>query len=573
MFIISIIVPYALGGARLAARDQDTQIIFMPAHGNFRRIILSILTFILSPFHTLILYLRKYHIELKLRANPDSRLFLLEQEVMNHHLCQHIKLELGLETLSQLTLQIILLLYAITSTRTTEGLNQIFNEDTKLSGELKNDSKVIFLYASIFWSVMSNVSSHIKGLSAHREYFPGISKAIAIVYAFFGITTRVLALIAFFTPCLGLFSVQSHWKGEQIKWHPALIENFVMNKSVMFDGSLPVSVDSIFISPRENNSISLNASLMESDDAISKYFQINGTIQFGNSSQIPWNHLDRWKYNLNGLAIPPHYSLYTLVNLKYYFLIFLVILFTQTLSIFFVKIKFAKAFGKFNILEKIIHCIEGTNLPYNTQEWDTLRNGNAQDHISRMKANQLEGLVLIFVNLVFKMTMLVPLYVLGSCLSKTKIDTPFSIQLIKSSSFSAFKMKERHIFLYNSISILKEEHDAMITITFLVVGFTSYVVIGTLFEAIFFNLYNSTYHPFAKILDLSDEVFMCKRRNFDQQILPDLGRDMGEAIPMSEEISCNTSTVNSQATLVNPESGDGLCQKRTHENGLKGKHD
>ena len=134
-------------------------------------------------------------------------------------------------------------------------------------------------------------------------------------------------------------------------------------------------------------------------------------------------------------------------------------------------------------------------------------------------------------------------------------------------------MKERHIFLYNSISILKEEHDAMITITFLVVGFTSYVVIGTLFEAIFFNLYNSTYHPFAKILDLSDEVFMCKRRNFDQQILPDLGRDMGEAIPMSEEISCNTSTVNSQATLVNPESGDGLCQKRTHENGLKGKHD
>ena len=120
---------------------------------------------------------------------------------------------------------------------------------------------------------------------------------------------------------------------------------------------------------------------------------------------------------------------------------------------------------------------------------------------------------------------------------------------------------------------MSQEHDAMITITFLVVGFTSYVVIGTLFEAIFFTLYNSTYHPFAKILDLSDEVFMCKRRNFDQQILPDLGRDMGEAIPMSEEISCNTSTVNSQATLVNPESGDGLYQKTTHENGLKGKHD
>ena len=410
----SIIVPYALGGARLATRDLDSQIIFLPAQGYFRRLILSISTFILSPFHTLILYLRKYHIELKLRSNPDSRLFLLEWEFMNHHLCQHIKLELGLETLSQLTLQIILLLYAVTSTRTTEGLNQIFNEDVELSGKLKTDYKVILLYASIFWSVMSNVSSHIKGLSSHREYFPSISKAIAVVYAFFGITTRVLAFIAFFTPCLGLFSVQRHWKGEQINWHPALIENFVMNKTVIFQESLPISVDSIFISPRENNSLSLNATLIESVEAISKYFQIDGTIQFGNSSQIPWHHLDRWTYNLNGLAIPPHYSLYTLIYLKHYFLIFLVILCTQTLAIFFVKIKLAKTFGKFNILEKIIHCIEGTNLPYNAQEWDTPRNGNAHDHILRMKHNQLEGLVLIFVNLVFKLIMLFPLYVLGN---------------------------------------------------------------------------------------------------------------------------------------------------------------
>ena len=413
----SLIVPYALGGARLATRDLDIHIIFWPAQGRVRRIILSILTFILSPFHTLILYLRKYHIELKLRANPDSRILLLEWEVMHHHLCQHIKLELGLETIFQLTLQIILLLYAITLTRTTEGLNQIFNEATKLSGDLEKDSKVIFLYVSISWSVISNVNSHIKGLSAHREHFPLFSKGIAIVYAFFGITTRVLAIIAFFTPCLGLFSIQRHWNGEQINWHPAMIENFVMNKTVIFEGSLPIPVDSIFIRPRENNSLSFNASLMEKVGAASKYFQIDGTIQFGNSSQISWHHLDRWMYHLNEKPTPPSYSLYTLVSLQYYFLIFLLILFSQTFVIFLVKCKLAKAFGRLSILEKIIHCVEGTNLPYNAQEWDTPRNGNAYIHILRMKANQLEGLVLIFVNLVFKMTMLFPLYVQGNCLS------------------------------------------------------------------------------------------------------------------------------------------------------------
>ena len=41
-------------------------------------------------------------------------------------------------------------------------------------------------------------------------------------------------------------------------------------------------------------------------------------------------------------------------------------------------------------------------------------------------------------------------------------------------------------------------------VTWLVVGSTAYVLLGTLFQSIFFNLYNASYHPFAKILDLSE---------------------------------------------------------------------
>ena len=67
-----------------------------------------------------------------------------------------------------------------------------------------------------------------------------------------------------------------------------------------------------------------------------------------------------------------------------------------------------------NILEKFIHCLESSNLPYNVQEWDTPRHGIAEDHIKRMKANRLEGLVLIGVNLVFKLIMLVPIFILGN---------------------------------------------------------------------------------------------------------------------------------------------------------------
>ena len=41
-------------------------------------------------------------------------------------------------------------------------------------------------------------------------------------------------------------------------------------------------------------------------------------------------------------------------------------------------------------------------------------------------------------------------------------------------------------------------------VTWLVFGSTAYVLFGALFESIFFVLYNSSFHPFAKILDISD---------------------------------------------------------------------
>ena len=58
--------------------------------------------------------------------------------------------------------------------------------------------------------------------------------------------------------------------------------------------------------------------------------------------------------------------------------------------------------------------------------------------------------------------------------------------------------------MYLSIGFHKEEHDSMEVVTSLVVGSTAYILLGTLLELIFFKLYNSSFHPFAKILDLSE---------------------------------------------------------------------
>ena len=154
---------------------------------------------------------------------------------------------------------------------------------------------------------------------------------------------------------------------------------------------------------------------MESVGTTSKKFIINGTFQFGNSSPIAWYQLDRCTYHLDNTSPTlPDYTIYTLVSLKLYFLIFLGIQFIQTFSIFILKTKMATPFQQLNILEKVIHCLESTNLPYNVQEWDTPREGQAEDHVKRMKANRIEGLALITLNFIFKLVMLIPIFLLGN---------------------------------------------------------------------------------------------------------------------------------------------------------------
>ena len=410
----------ALAGARIAIRAPH--VILWQTNGHLK-VLFSIFTFICSPFHSLILGLKEFWIELKLQHDPESEDLIHQLDEIHYHLCIHTKLELGLETILQSCLQVILLLFAISETRTTEGLSEIFRPE--------NETILTFLTLSTLWSFASNVLSHIKSLSSMRRRFPGISKFVVALYSFFSITTRVMAIVIFFSPSLGLFNLLQHWKGEQIQWHPFLIDNIISNKTVTFEGLLPIHVESIFKSDSlsyesftktsdedvkdidllkcfQNSSDPMNKKLCLSD----KFFTIDGTIQFGNSSKKIWSQIDHSRHYINRTVALPDYTIYTGLNLKTFFFIFIAISVLQVIIIYLVKSIFANGFQKFNLLEKFIHCLESSHIPYNSEEWDATK-GNAVAHIKRMKKNQLEGILLILVNLVFKLGMVCPLYFLG----------------------------------------------------------------------------------------------------------------------------------------------------------------
>ena len=237
------------------------------------------------------------------RLNLANENLYKKKSELKYHLRNMEKLELGLETIYQLSLQLVLLLNALSETRTNHGLNVVFGTEENISS-----FKLALLALSIMWSCVSCSLSHLKGLMVHRDHFPALSKLVAGLFALISILKRVLCIILYFTPALGLFSLLRHLQAEQT----AFSENII-------------------------------------------YFAKanNGTIQFSNTSRI-WTTIDRWNRVTNQA---PSYILYTGLSLKYYFFIFLLVTMCHFLTIFGVKKRWSNSFSRSYTLNKIIHCL------------------------------------------------------------------------------------------------------------------------------------------------------------------------------------------------------------------------
>ena len=233
------------------------------------KIIVFILSLWFAPYLSILLYLKQSYFLLKSEENPNDKSLIKQWEKIKWEVSNFIKLELGLETIYQLSGQVILLLMAFTATATEDGFSEIFKKGPSQEGEdsiikdsisasvktigIDPEAHAIFLLTlSILFSFKTCISSHFKILMAKREYFPWKPKLLVALYSFFGCTTRVVAIVAFFAPALGLFNLLRHIQAEQTAY------------DANFEG----------------------------------YFVKDGMIQFGDSN-VTWNELDRWEKTPN----------------------------------------------------------------------------------------------------------------------------------------------------------------------------------------------------------------------------------------------------------------------------------
>ena len=107
--------------------------------------------------------------------------------------------------------QILLLIYAKSGTRTTGGLETVFDQDTFMGLQM---DPVLVLGLSIAITLKSCFTLHLKAIKTEKHYLPFNSSVFVLFLGLFASLRRILAIVCWFIPSLGLFSTLYHYKVE-----------------------------------------------------------------------------------------------------------------------------------------------------------------------------------------------------------------------------------------------------------------------------------------------------------------------------------------------------------------------
>ena len=143
-----------------------------PDKNDIKQIANAFIVIAFSPLFSYVQHFMGLYLQLKLRLLPHDQTYVTAEEDLKRTLNRHIKLELGLETVYQMAMTLILLLLSYTQTPVEKGLKTVFNEGLE-------PLSIGLLIASTVLSAISFTSSHCKVLNVCREHFPFTSRFIA----------------------------------------------------------------------------------------------------------------------------------------------------------------------------------------------------------------------------------------------------------------------------------------------------------------------------------------------------------------------------------------------------------
>ena len=231
----------------------------------------------------------------------------------------------GTEVYYQIALQTTLLLMTQTETATTSGLQTFFQQDSFLGIPMKATTALIL---STVWSLKTSVMLHLKTIKVQKGFF-GFKASFAVFFwGLMGSLRRILSMICFFVPSLGISNILNHWLAEQ--YYFGIRRQYYL---------------------------------------ISKYDEVH---LFNLTEPLLWRELDRWNY-YGDIDEPtaPSYSLYTGMTLKWTFVTFFIMMLFHLVSMMIVKTFTSEEFKEdINLYSKLMHVVENLQCSFPYKDWD-----------------------------------------------------------------------------------------------------------------------------------------------------------------------------------------------------------
>ena len=264
-----------------------------------------------------------------------------------------------------MSFQIILLLLANTETATTSGLQTFFQQSTILG-----INPTVILWLSISWSLRTSVKLHVKAIKTQKVFFGVKASIISGLWGLMSTLRRIVSIVGFFTPSLGLFSILNHWLAEQY--------------------TFPIRRKYNLIHPKDEVHL------------------------FNSTKTMYWKELDRWNYfgDIDD-PTPPSYILYTGLTLQWTFVAFFMLMAFQFIALFLVKTFTSAEFKKEeNMFNKCIHILQNTNYSSPFQDWDEGM-FPLEEYKIRYNLTETEMALSFAVNNVISIVMLLPIWYTG----------------------------------------------------------------------------------------------------------------------------------------------------------------
>ena len=148
---------------------------------------------------------------------PNFQEVIMRIRFLEAQMIRHSRLQLGLETIFQVTGNTILLFFAYSKTRSRQGLSSLFEKDTNIFMGVSLPSELLIAFFLII-NLMSFIKVQLDGIiEGFASNYTFMGKATILLGIICAALIRIASMTLFFSTNLGLFDLLHHYQGRYIK--------------------------------------------------------------------------------------------------------------------------------------------------------------------------------------------------------------------------------------------------------------------------------------------------------------------------------------------------------------------